>query len=225
MLRLSLADQTLELLPQRALFWFEQRTLVVSNPQFDARSAMPSGEVPITTASRSTAINRLTILLNFFEPERLVILGNLLAPGAESDGPLLSQLSFWRHRFPHSQFIRVAPRSGLLPAIADDLEVDEVADCFDLGPFRFQPEKAASRVFTITGSPNPQVKFVDQQEGTAVLAACFHLRGGACFALPAFQADAFGSIVAPNPGDRLFVVGPTDVRELSAGLALPQRGD
>ena len=66
-LRITVADQTISLYPQRAAFWHESSTLLVADLHLGRQQAWRAGGVPISdaaqTASLDEPLQRLTALL------------------------------------------------------------------------------------------------------------------------------------------------------------------
>ncbi|MBI1292013.1 hypothetical protein GC173_12345 [bacterium] len=221
MLRLTLADQTFELLPQRALFWFEQRTLVISDPLFSRSTAFPSADVPYPNTAKASALNRLTTLLNFFEPELLIILGDVLDPADAEDPELQEGLIYWRRQFSETSFFRIHNGVASSRDFLEDFQLKESRESQHLAPFEFHLAKVASKGFVIAGRPHPALKFLDRREGTGVKASCFHLQS-ASLTLPGFcsAASATAASISPKDGDRVFIIGPNEVVEIPISLAM-----
>jgi metallophosphoesterase superfamily enzyme len=218
--RMTLADQTFELLPQRGMFWFEQRILIVSDPKFDHTTSFPRRDVPYSAGARASALMRLTTLLNFFEPDILLILGDLVDEQALQSKEVREGLLFWRHQFQEVQFARVHDGNPSPPSLLEDLCMIEYDGQVQISPFEFRESNGYSSGFVIAGRPHPTVKFLDRSEGVGVKAPCFHLRG-ASLTLPGFNSDSPSQNISPQQGDRLYVVGPTEIVELPTALALP----
>jgi hypothetical protein len=220
MLRLTLADQTFELLPQRALFWFEQRTLIVSDPLMSRATAFPSSDVPYSATAKASSLNRLSTLLNFFEPDLLLILGDLVEPTDSEDMELNESLIYWRRQFHEVNFFRLHNGQPSSPDFLEEFAMKESRENQMLSPFEFQLERKATRGFSIAGRPHSAIKFLDRREGTGVKASCFHLQS-ACLTLPGFCSSCHGATITPREGDRVFIIGPNEVVEIAPALAFP----
>jgi len=219
MLRLSLADQTFELLPQRGLFWFEQRTLLISDPLFGKANAVPSRGVPYSGTAKASTLNRLTTLLNFFEPDLLLVLGDLVEPAEKHNEELIDGLLFWRRQFQDVNVMRLHNGAPSTAEFLAEFRMKETTENQFLSPFEFQVEFGPADGFVIAGRPHPAIKIVDREVGTGVKAPCFHLQS-ACLKLPAFCSAKDAVAISPRDGDRVFIVGPNEVVELSQALMM-----
>lgn len=74
---LQINDNTLELLPQKAIFWHNTKTLIVSDVHLGKASHFRRHGLPIPMESGIDDLQQLDALLYTYTPERLLILGDL----------------------------------------------------------------------------------------------------------------------------------------------------
>ncbi len=74
---LTINNNTLELLPQKAIYWRELQTLLVSDIHLGKASHFRKHGLPIPMASGIDDLIQLDALLNTYKPQRLLILGDL----------------------------------------------------------------------------------------------------------------------------------------------------
>ncbi len=119
----ELAEHTLELLPARAVWWAEQATLLVADLHLGKAGLFRRAGLAIPEGDTADTLRRLSILIEQFTPERLVLLGDILhaAPGA--DGGLMRQLAAWRSR--HAATPMLAIRGN------HDRGIEPLAELFD----------------------------------------------------------------------------------------------
>lgn len=74
---LQINNNTLELLPQKAIYWHDTQTLIVSDVHLGKASHFRKHGMPIPMESGIDDIQQLDVLLSSYKPKRLLILGDL----------------------------------------------------------------------------------------------------------------------------------------------------
>jgi len=74
---LHINNTIVELLPQKAIYWRDAQTLIVSDLHLGKASHFRKHGFAIPMESGSEDLNRLTFLLDAYKPKRLLILGDL----------------------------------------------------------------------------------------------------------------------------------------------------
>lgn len=74
---LEINNNTLELLPQKAIFWHNTKTLIVSDVHLGKASHFRKHGLPIPMESGIDDLQQLDALLYAYTPDRLLILGDL----------------------------------------------------------------------------------------------------------------------------------------------------
>ena len=219
--RIEWFGQTLELLPQRALYWFDRRTLIITDPHFGKGATFRSRGIPVPSGSTNSDLIRLSTLLSFFQPEELLILGDFFHTAESQSEEVLEALYFWRQ-----QFARL--RITLIPGNHDKhaghppeyLDVRIVQEPYWMDPFHFCHHPICvpqdSKHYIMADHVHPAIKLRDPS-GTELKASCF------CFGPDVALLPAFGSFtgtctIIPSPQDRVFLIGPSEVMEIPARL-------
>src|SRR5258706_9161580 len=96
-LTLTLAGETVELLPERALFWPRTRTLVVADLHWGKAATFRAAGIPIPAGTTTSDLARLNAILDRTGARRILILGDLFhaAPGRAAP-TTLAMLRRWR---------------------------------------------------------------------------------------------------------------------------------
>ncbi len=92
-------DQTLHLYPDRALYWEQTRTLVVTDVHFGKATTFRAHGIALPTGTTQSNLARLTTLLDRTKAEPLLILGDLLQAQAGRTASVLDQVTAWRQQF------------------------------------------------------------------------------------------------------------------------------
>jgi metallophosphoesterase superfamily enzyme len=82
---IEINGQTLELLPQKAIYWKSARTLIVSDLHLGKSGHFRKSGIPAPAGINQKNLNRLDKLLQSFKPNRLLILGDLFHSDANRE--------------------------------------------------------------------------------------------------------------------------------------------
>ena len=204
-LSLQVAGEELQLHRERALYWPRERCLLVADVHLGKGAVLRRAGISVPTGQTATDLARLDVLIDRYQPLRLIVLGDLVHGDATAQAPWLRQVSEWRQRHAHLQMTLVAGNHDR-HFDARKLGFEVVGDELELAPF------------TLLHAP-------DSRAGSYVLAGHVHpgviVRDGwRRHRLPAFRfaADmgllpAFGSLTGLHktplcPGERIVAVSP-----------------
>ncbi|UXY17043.1 ligase-associated DNA damage response endonuclease PdeM [Chitiniphilus purpureus] len=209
-LALSLAGETLWLLPDKALYWPARRLLLLADLHLGKAATFRARGQPVPDGTTATNLARLDAVLARYETTSLIFLGDLLHAREALTPALLERLAAWRARHPGLDCLLVRGNhdrhAGPLP---DALGIDTVAEQ-PAGPFllRHEPHREPGRI-VLAGHVHPA--YVLQGPGRdRVRLPCFSIEDD-LGVLPAF-GDFTGSwTVASAPGRRIYLVGDGQV--------------
>lgn len=214
-LEISVRGERLVLLPDKALWWPAAGTLFVADTHFGKTAAFRTRGIP---APDDTEIDlrRLDGLLAATGSVRIVVLGDFWHAREGRSADVFQLLDAWRQR--HGS-LRIVITWGNHDRHAGDFPPAwrfDVADAWDEGPFqgRHQPGAAPDR-YVLSGHVHPALTLRDRHGGT-LRAPCFVV-GRQCAILPAFGSFTGTETWRPEPGDRMFAVGPEEVIEVPSG--------
>ena len=211
----NLAGEELWLLPEKALYWPAQETLMVADAHFGKAAAYRSLGQPVphgTTASNIAVLDKLLASL----PCRLLIfLGDFLhGPGSHAPGTLKA-LADWREK--HQQLAITLIRGNHDKRAGDPpptMNIRVVPEPLLLGPFAVQhgPTAHASR-HVLAGHVHPVYHLAGRGRQRLRL-PCFRLGSDTCL-LPAFGAFTGGYRVEHDNDCKIFVVGDNEIWPVS----------
>ncbi len=208
------------LLPERALWWPEQRALVVADLHLGKPASFRSLGVPAPEAVTGADLARLTDAIRRTAAERLVVLGDLLHAASGMSDATIDAVNSWRalHRSLPVLVVRGNhdrragdPPAGWAFACEDGpLEMDGVDLAHEPdGPF----ERPA-----LAGHIHPAVRAYATRGPGAVRAPCFWF-GADVAVLPAFGGFTGCRVIRPARHDRVFAVGDGSVVEVRGAAA------
>ncbi len=215
---LSLCGQTLDLYPQKAMYWRERRTLLVTDTHFGKAAFFRAHGVPVPHGTTDTDLQRLSFLLEHTHAERLIILGDFLHAKKGRAKQTLQAIRQWRLR--HAQLPIVLIR-GNHDSHAGDPPRSWNIDCRRGGlqdpPFEFRheppPDTEKLSAYVLAGHIHPAVTLMDT-DGSQLRLPCFSF-GERSALLPAFGSFTGTWTLTPRRTDRIFVMNSNAVMEVS----------
>ncbi|WP_407362021.1 ligase-associated DNA damage response endonuclease PdeM [Pseudomonas luteola] len=202
-----LAGTEVWLLADKAVYWPEQKALLIADIHFGKAAAFRALGQPVPHGTTATNLARLDALLEAYPTEHLYFLGDFLhAP--ESHAPTtLNALARWRNANPSLLITLIRGnhdlRAGDPPA---SLKINVVPEPLLIGPLALQhePESHPSHV-VLAGHIHPAFSLSGRGRQRLRL-PCFCLDNDVLL-LPAFGDFTGGWEIKALPGRRIFVVG------------------
>lgn len=204
-LSLQVAGETLELHRECALYWPREGCLMVADVHLGKGAVLRRAGISVPTGQTTTDLARLDVLIDRYQPLRVIVLGDLVHGDATEQAPWLQQVGAWRQRHARLQMVLVAGNHDR-HFDSRTLGFEVVGDEMKLAPFTLL-HAPASRAgsYVLAGHVHPGVIVRD---------------GWRRHRLPAFRFDAdqgllpaFGSLTGlheapPRPGERIVAVSP-----------------
>lgn len=200
----------MELLPERAVWWPEARTLLVADLHWGKGETFHAHGIPIPGGVLADDLERLRRALTHTGAERVVVLGDLVHGAVPPS--VVEAVAAWRERVPVPMVLVRGNHDRHQAALPRAWAIDDREGCVREGPFSFRhaPEEAPG-TYTWAGHLHPMA--VIRGRGDALRLPCFHL-GVRLGVLPAFSAFTGGVAVRRAPGDRVFVLAEGTVVEV-----------
>ena len=214
--RLTLAGEAVRLLPERALLWEREATLVVADLHWGKAATFRAAGMALPGGTTTDDLARLDATLARTGARRLVILGDLFhAKAGRAAGPTLAAIRRWRPGRPSLEILLVRGNhdrhAGDPPA---DLGITVVNPPATLPPFVLRHQPATeSHGYTFAGHVHPAVSLWGPGRQHERL-ACFVV-GPAMTLLPAFGSFTGTCVVSPAADERVFAVADSEVIEVS----------
>ncbi len=95
-LEITIRGERLVLLPERALLWIQQRTLLIADPHFGKAATFRAGGIPVPGGTTVDALTRLGNLVGRTGATRLIFLGDLLHAKEGRSTGLFDEIASWR---------------------------------------------------------------------------------------------------------------------------------
>jgi DNA ligase-associated metallophosphoesterase len=208
---LTIANETLHLLPERALFWPRTKTLFIADPHFGKDATFRAHAIPLPQGTTHAELDRLTQAIDRTGAQKLIILGDLLHAAKGREPAVLNAVTTWREQQAELSIYLVR---GNHDRHAGDPPIEwrmALADGPTPGPHwvlnhePLTPEEG----YALVGHLHPAVQLTGKGRQSLKL-PCFWF-GAKCGVLPAFSAFVDHGTIRPRRGDQIFVMAENQV--------------
>ncbi|MDM0017316.1 ligase-associated DNA damage response endonuclease PdeM [Variovorax saccharolyticus] len=214
--RIELAGETIELLPDPALWWPAAGVLFVADLHLGKAAAYRALGQPVPGGTTQENLARLDRAIDLHGPRQIVFLGDFLHAASARTASLLAAVHAWRERHPALACMLVRgnhdSRAGDPPAA---LRFEVVDEPHLIGPFAacHHPQRHATHA-VLAGHLHPACRLHGRGRDSLRM-PCFVREGGQLI-LPAFGEFTGGWLVEPTPARRFYAVGGNGVWALPA---------
>lgn len=216
---ITIKNQHLSLLPQRAVFWNEQKMLVIADPHFGKTTTFRRNGIAIPGGITADDLKRLDRSLVTVGAKTLLVLGDLMHAAVAADDPIRRQLSRWRRARADIEILLVSGNHDLgAGPPPPEFGIRQVLDRLISAPFCFvhHPQQVSGS-YVLGGHLHPAARLTGTARQREWL-PCFYF-GRAYAVLPAFGGFTGHSTVRPGAGDRVFVIADNRIVEPGADNA------
>ncbi len=202
-LNIVIQSQQLTLLPQRALFWHEQKMLILADPHFGKAATFRAQGIAVPSGMTADDLSRLDRILEAFPVASLLVLGDLFH-SSHLDNHLLARIRRWRAGHDNLEIVIVRGNHDRWRTfLAADMGFETIVDFYRRPPFQFTHlPRPVLGDYVLSGHLHPAVYLTGparQQERLA----CFYF-GKDYAILPAFGSFTGLHTIQPLENDRVF---------------------
>ena len=213
-IELKIGSSTIVLLPEKAIYWPEKRMLILSDIHLGKSGHFRKSGIAAPAKINSKNLQRLSSLINDYNPETLCVLGDLFHSDMNRDW---IEFEEWRKLFQNLHFKLVLGNHDTLHNSFYDTANIEISDFSIAEPFIFthQADKKndkKSSLTRISGHIHPAVKLKGKGRQTLRI-PCFKVSGNEIL-LPAFGEFTGMHTIKPHETDRVFGVVDNSIFEL-----------
>lgn len=210
---LTLAGETVQLWPERALGWPAQATLFIADPHLGKTASFRALGIAAPDGTAAD-LERLDTVLAASAARRLVVLGDLLHARRGVSPSLIATLADWRARHPGLEILLVRGNhdhgAGDPPTEWNILCADEPVA---LGPFVARHTPAPDPAgHVLAGHVHPGIALRDRN-GAGLRVPCF-VCGPDQSILPAFGSFTGLEMIPARPGTHRFLVTSDEVMKM-----------
>ncbi|MDR6565228.1 ligase-associated DNA damage response endonuclease PdeM [Chitinophaga ginsengisegetis] len=204
-------EQHWHLSPQRAIFWEEEKALILSDLHLGKAAHFRKAGIAVPAGIVQEDLFRLQQLITQFLPERIIIVGDMFHSRENNE---VQYFKLWRQQFSRISFDLVKGNHDIMPdAVYEELQIN-VHPALTLRNIHFIHEPCEDNngfAYTFSGHLHPA--FVMHGAGRQRLRLpCFYF-GRHCGILPAFGHFTGSASLDPEERDPVFVIaGKTIIR-------------
>ncbi|MFT4153502.1 ligase-associated DNA damage response endonuclease PdeM [Parafilimonas sp.] len=202
--------QHLWLSPERAVFWEEERTLILSDSHFGKTGHFRKAGIPMPQPAFMEDLQRLFSLLQFYKPEQLVVVGDLFHSRANKEHLLFEK---WRNDFTQLEILLVKGNHDILHGDwYAQTKINVFADApLRINTFAFMHDYAEIEKYTdhadayfITGHLHPGIS-IKGKSRQHLSFPCFYFND-AFGVLPAFSKFSGLALIKKKKTDHVFAI-------------------
>ncbi|KQT42181.1 MULTISPECIES: ligase-associated DNA damage response endonuclease PdeM [unclassified Methylophilus] len=204
-LPLNIRSHTVLLLADKAIYWPQQKALLIADAHFGKAAAYRALGQPVPQGTTSQNLQRLNALLSAYPTEQLIFLGDFLHAPKSHAPATLAALRHWRTQHQSMKCILVRgnhdKNAGDPPA---DLNIETVGEPYLMGDFALQHIPAPHPTHhVIAGHIHPTFRLLGKGRQRLIL-PCFHHQEGMTL-LPSFGDFTGGFVMENKAGDFICV--------------------
>jgi DNA ligase-associated metallophosphoesterase len=205
----SCREEELVLSKERAIYWAAKRMLIISDLHIGKSAHFRKHGLQVPDAVGQTDLQRLTRLMAEFNPEVLLVTGDMFHNKINSDAAAFGE---WRKSFPLLKVVLIKGNHDELKNedyLSLDIEVHQKELlCF---PFRFIHDKPKEfdEYYNISGHIHPGVEIYGRARQRLKF-PCFYF-SDTCAVLPAFSLFTGLFLIKREAGDTFYAVTPEKV--------------
>lgn len=98
---INIKNEIFTLTNQRALFWKKEKALILSDLHIGKTAHFRKNGIALANHIMKNDLERLSILIEYFKPEKFIVVGDLLHAGDNSD---VDEFCTWKNQYLHIQF-------------------------------------------------------------------------------------------------------------------------
>ncbi len=217
---LNIRASHLLLLADKAIYWPQQKALLIADAHFGKAAAYRALGQPVPQGTTSQNLQRLNALLSAYPTEQLIFLGDFLHAPKSHASETLAALRHWRVQHEDMRCILVRgnhdKHAGDPPG---DLNIETVDEPYLIGDLALQHMPAPHPTHhVIAGHIHPTFRLVGKGRQRLIL-PCFHHQAGMTL-LPSFGDFTGGFVMENKPGDLICVTDGECVWPVTAPSAL-----
>lgn len=151
---ITIQNEIFTLTNQRALYWEKEKALIFSDLHIGKTAHFRKNGIALANHIMKNDLERLSILIENFQPERFIIVGDLLHAGNNSD---VDEFCTWQKQYPDIKFILVeGNHDRISKTLEKKLCLDSRNTSLEIGDISFVHDFDRSNPkFQITGHIHP----------------------------------------------------------------------
>lgn len=210
----SFLNQELILTPEKALFWAENNTLVLSDVHLGKSGHFRKAGIAVPTNVNENNLERLNTLIAHFSPNRILFLGDLFHSDKNSEWESFRK---WRNRNLHIE-MHLTIGNHDFHSVKEYESIGLICShCIEFIPFLFLHDfseiNEINDSYPISGHVHPSVKLIGKGR-QSIRVPCFYF-GNEYALLPAFGSFTGTYTIKPKTEELVFGVVNDQIIDIS----------
>ena len=194
-------NQHLIIDPLRAMFWVDQKTLIVSDLHLGKAGHFRKNGVPVPRQVHFSDFQKLNSLMDKFNPETIIFLGDLFHSDLNGEW---EDFVLWSRHYKQIRQVLVEGNHDILQEKAYEATSMIIHQELVLPPFHFTHHPEESSYYNLAGHIHPSVRlYGNGRQGLTLPCFYFGKRSGL---FPAFGTFTGNYKIKPERGDQLFAI-------------------
>jgi uncharacterized protein len=200
----KIAGQTLWLSAQRALFWEEEKALVLSDLHLGKTGHFRKAGIPVPQSVLKEDMQRLMTLVHYFSPQQLIVVGDFFHSHANLEHEFFKR---WREDVAHLPIRLVRGNHDILKeGWYSEAAIEVIDPDLQLGPFLFTHDRCENSTapYTFCGHIHPGI-VINGLGKQSLRFPCFYFTPAYCI-LPAYGKFTGLANVKPTGSDTVYAI-------------------
>lgn len=207
---INIQNEIFILTNQRAAFWENAKALVLSDLHVGKTAHFRKNGIALANHILRSDLERLAVLIEYFQPEKFIVVGDLLHAGDNSD---VEEFCIWRNQYPDLEFYLIEGNHDRISvSLEEKLCLNFKENLLELDNFIFLHDfDPTLQKFQITGHIHPGIILNSAVKNIKL--PCFVLTSNQLL-LPAFSE--FTGLDTKNlpKGGRFYVFTDSEIHEI-----------
>ncbi len=211
MLAFNLKGESLHLLTEKAIWWPSKKALIVSDVHLGKVTHFRKNGIPAPAALISKEFKKIKLLLEVYQPEQLIVVGDLFHSNINTEWDAFVNLIA---DFKQTQVVLVRGNHDKMAAYLLKQSGIKAMHTYLIEPFEFshEPIEHASH-YVFSGHVHPGVSLYGHAK-QSLSVPCFYF-GKHYALLPAFGNFTGMQMITPQKSDQVFGITTTQVMQLN----------
>ncbi|UTW62025.1 ligase-associated DNA damage response endonuclease PdeM [bacterium SCSIO 12741] len=210
-LRAEVAGESLDLLPDKAVFWPDQKALLIADPHFGKAEHFNRAGIQVPKGVKYQNWQRLFRVLHLPDLEEVIFMGDLFHSDFNNEWKDFEHIMA---HFPHITFHLVLGNHDIFPEEIYHRSGLVLHESMKRGPFHFTHEpEPGGEGYNLAGHIHPAVRLKGAGRQSLRLPCFFFGRDHGI--LPAFGTFTGTYTLKPKKGDRFYAIADNEVINLS----------
>ncbi|MCL6524314.1 MAG: ligase-associated DNA damage response endonuclease PdeM [Thermoflavifilum sp.] len=223
-LRLVCCEQTLHLLPEKAIYWEERAALLLADLHLGKAAHFRKAGIAVPAETNLEDLRRLQSLIVRYAPREIIMLGDWFHSEINTS---IHEIRLWQRQFRNLDFYLIKGNHDVLPQEQYAALDIQVKPAWSLPPFYLVHDYQDAHtvlpevnrgLYILSGHVHPYIRMKGKAR-QAYAFPCFYFAAGYAI-LPAFGMFTGRYMVHLQPGDQVFAILPHAVVPITKGLKI-----